>query len=53
MPRHILTRQSHRGRVSTMEVIPPPMRPVKADSDHNIVVSTVDLVAGWPTTDPS
>ena len=26
-----------------MEVIPPPMRPVKADSDHNIVVATADL----------
>eukprot|EP00903_Cladosiphon_okamuranus_P022383 g20587.t1 len=40
---YILTRQSHRGRVSSMEVVPPPIRPVRADPDHNIVVATVDL----------
>ena len=40
---YILTRQSHRDRVSSMEVVPQPMRPVRADSDHNIVVATVDL----------
>ncbi|CAB1108182.1 unnamed protein product [Ectocarpus sp. CCAP 1310/34] len=40
---YILTRQSHRGRVSNMEVVPQPVRPVRADSDHNIVVATVDL----------
>ena len=40
---YILTRQAHRGRVSNMEVVPQPVRPVRADSDHNIVVATVDL----------
>ena len=40
---YIQTRQPHRGRVSNMEVVPPPMRPVRADSDHNIVVATVVL----------
>eukprot|EP00752_Nemacystus_decipiens_P003356 g3103.t1 len=40
---YILTRQSHRGRVSSMEVVPQPIRPAGADSDHNIVIATVDL----------
>eukprot|EP00903_Cladosiphon_okamuranus_P019178 g17640.t1 len=40
---YILTRRSHRGRVSNIEVVPQPIRPVRADSDHNIVVATVDL----------
>eukprot|EP00752_Nemacystus_decipiens_P005560 g5031.t1 len=40
---YILTRESHRGRVSSMEVVPQPIRPAGADSDHNIVIATVDL----------
>eukprot|EP00752_Nemacystus_decipiens_P010806 g9612.t1 len=40
---YILTRQSHRGRVSSVEVVPQPIRPAGADSDHNIVTATVDL----------
>ena len=40
---YILTRQAHRGRVSNVVVVPQPVRPVKADSDHNMVVATVDL----------
>lgn len=40
---YILTRQAHHGRVSNVVVIPQPVRPVKADSDHNMVVATVNL----------
>lgn len=40
---YILTRQAHRPRVRNVKVHPQPVRPIKADSDHNIVVATVDL----------
>lgn len=40
---YILTRQAHRPRVRNVEVHPQPKRPIKADSDHNMVVATVDL----------
>ena len=40
---YMLTRQSHRGQVSNMEVVPQPVRPVRAGSDHNVEVATVDL----------
>ena len=40
---YILTRQAHRPRVQNAEVQPQPNRPIKADSDHNMVFSTVDL----------
>ena len=39
----ILTRQAHRARVHNVEVHPQPNRPIKADSDHNMVFATVDL----------
>ena len=40
---YILTRQAHRPRVHNVEVHPHPNRPIKADSDHNMVFATVDL----------
>ena len=40
---YILTRQAHRPRVHNVEVHPQPNRPIKADSDHNMVFATVDL----------
>ena len=40
---YILTRQVHRPRVHNVEVHPQPNRPIKADSDHNMVFATVDL----------
>ena len=40
---YILTRQAHRGRVSNVIVVPQPIRPAKSDSDHNMVVATVNL----------
>ena len=40
---YILTRQAHHGRVSNVVVIPQPVRPVKADLDHNMVVATINL----------
>ena len=40
---YILTRQAHRGRVRNVVVHPQPAPPAKADSDHNMVVATVDL----------
>ena len=40
---YILTRQAHRPRVHNVEVHPQQNRPIKADSDHNIVFATVDL----------
>ena len=40
---YILTRQAHRPRVHSVEVHPQPNRPIKADSDHNMVFATVDL----------
>ena len=40
---YILTRQAHRPRVHNVEVYPQPNRPIKADSDHNMVFATVDL----------
>ena len=40
---YILTRQAHRRRVHNVFVHPQPARPVKADSDHNIVVAAVDF----------
>ena len=40
---YILTRQAHRPRVHNVEVHPQPNRPIKANSDHNMVFATVDL----------
>ena len=40
---YILTRQAHRPRVHNEEVHPQPNRPIKADSDHNMVFATVVL----------
>ena len=40
---YILTRQTHRPRVYNVEVHPQPNRPIKADSDHNMVFAIVDL----------
>ena len=40
---YILTRQAHRPRVHNVEVHPQPNRPIKADSDHNMVFAAVDL----------
>ena len=40
---NILTRQAHRPRVHNVEVHQQPNRPIKADSDHNMVFATVDL----------
>ena len=40
---YTLTRQAHRPRVHDVEVHPQPNRPIKADSDHNMVFATVDL----------
>ena len=40
---YVLTRQAHRRRVRNVVVHPQPALPVKADSDHNIVIATVDL----------
>ena len=40
---YILTRQAHRPRVQNVEVHPQPNRPIKADSDHNMVFATVDI----------
>ena len=40
---YILTRQAHRPRVHNVEVHPQPNRPIKVDSDHNMVFATVDL----------
>ena len=39
----VLTRQAHRRRVRNVVVHPQPALPVKADSDHNMVIPTVDL----------
>ena len=40
---YILTRQAHQPRVHNVEVHPQPNRPIKADSDHNMVFATVNL----------
>lgn len=40
---HILTRQSNCRRVSNVVVIPQPVRLVKPDSNHNMVMVTVIL----------
>ena len=40
---YILTRQAHRPIVHNLEVHPQPNRPIKADSDHNMLFATVDL----------
>ena len=40
---YILTRQAQRPRVNNVEVHPQRNRPIKADSDHNMVFATVDL----------
>ena len=40
---YVLTRQAHRRRVRNVVVHPPPALPAKADSDHNMVIATVDL----------
>ena len=40
---YILARQAHRPSVHNVEVHPQPNRPIKADSDHNMVFATVDL----------
>ena len=40
---YILTRQAHRPRVHNVEVHPQPNRPIKADSDPNMVFITVDI----------
>ena len=40
---YVLTRQAHRGRAGNVVVHPQPALPAKADSDHNMVIATVDL----------
>ena len=40
---YVLTRQAHRRIVRNVVVHPQPALPVKADSDHNMVIATVDL----------
>ena len=40
---YVLTRQAHRRRVRNVVEHPQPALPVKADSDHNMVIATVDL----------
>ena len=40
---YVLTRQAHRRRVRNVVVHPQPALPAKVDSDHNIVIATVDL----------
>ena len=40
---YILTRQAHRLRVHNVGVHPQLNRPIKADSDRNMVFATVDL----------
>ena len=40
---YVLTRQAHRRRVRNVVVHPQPAPPAKADSDHNMVIATVDL----------
>ena len=40
---YIPTRQTHRPRVHNVEVHPQPNRPIKADSDHNMLFATVGL----------
>ena len=40
---YILTRQAHRPRVHNVEVYLQPNRPIKVDSDYNMVFATVDL----------
>ena len=40
---NILIRQAHRPRVHNVEVHPQPNRPIKADSDHNMVFAIVNL----------
>ena len=47
---YILIHQAHRPRVHNVEVHPQPIRPIKADSDHNMVFATVDLGDDVPTT---
>ena len=49
---YVLTRQAHRRRARNVVVHPQPALPAKADSDHNMVIATVDLVAESPTTAP-
>ena len=43
---YVLTRQAHRRRVRNVVVHPQPALPAKADSDHNMVIATVDLSGG-------
>ena len=40
---YVLTRQAHRRRVPNVVVHPQPALPAKANSDHNMVIATVDL----------
>ena len=40
---YVLTRQARRGRVCNVVVHPQPTLPAKADSDHDMVIATVDL----------
>ena len=40
---YVLTRQAHRRRVRNVVVHPQPALSAKADSDHNMVIATVDL----------
>ena len=40
---YVLTRQAHRRRVRNVVVHPQPALPAKADSDHDMVIATVDL----------
>ena len=40
---YVLTCQAHRGRVRNVVAHPLPTLPAKADSDHNMVIATVDL----------
>ena len=40
---YVLTRQAHRGRVRNVVVHPQAVLPAKADSNHNMVIATVNL----------
>ena len=40
---YVLTCQAHRRRVRNVVVYPQPALPAKADSDHNMVIASVDL----------
>ena len=49
---YILTHQAHGSRVHNVEVHPQPNRPIKVDSDHNMVFATADLGGRLSPTTP-